>query len=58
MDVERWKQLCEQAVVEQDPDKLMRLVAEINRLLSEKEERLKANRARNEVPEKGEPTGG
>jgi hypothetical protein len=38
---ERWKQLCEQAAVEQDPDKLIALTQEINRLLTDKEERLK-----------------
>jgi len=33
--------LCEQAANEQDADKLMELVKEINRLLEEKESRLK-----------------
>ena len=37
---ERWRELCEQAAVEQEPLKLMQLVAEINRMLLEKEERL------------------
>ena len=37
---ERWLRLCEQAAVEQDPHKLMELINEINRLLSEKEDRL------------------
>jgi hypothetical protein len=32
--------LCEQAALEQDPEKLMELVSEINRLLEEKEKRL------------------
>ena len=32
--------LCEQAALEQDPEKLMQLVVEINRLLEEKEQRL------------------
>jgi len=42
---ERWQQLCEQAANEQDPLCLLELVAEINQLLSEKEERLReANR--------------
>ncbi len=35
---ERWEQLCAEAVVEQDPKRLMRLIAEINKLLSEKEQ--------------------
>jgi hypothetical protein len=32
---ERWVELCEQAVVEQDPRKVLALVTEINRLLEE-----------------------
>ena len=38
---ERWMQLCEQAAVEQDPKKLLELVAEINRVLEKREDRLK-----------------
>ena len=41
-DKERWMELCQQASVEQDPKKLMILIAEIDRLLQEKEQRLKA----------------
>lgn len=41
---ERWEDLCQQATVEQDPKKLMRLVDEINRLLAEKEQRLTQQR--------------
>ena len=41
---ERWKELCKQASVEQDPAKLSELVIEINRLLKEKADRLKALR--------------
>ena len=37
---ERWQLLCEQAAVEQDPEKMLTLISEINRLLSEKERRL------------------
>jgi hypothetical protein len=37
---EQWQKLCEQAAVEQDPEKLLELSKEINRLLEEKEERL------------------
>jgi hypothetical protein len=40
-DKARWLELCEQASVEQDPKKLMTLVAEITRLLDEKQERLR-----------------
>jgi hypothetical protein len=34
-------ELCAQAAKEQDPNKLMELVREINRLLEEKERRLR-----------------
>ena len=38
---ERWWTLCEQAAMERDPVKLLELATEINRLLEEKEQRLK-----------------
>ena len=38
---EEWLELCEQAAVEQDPDKLIILTREICRLLDEKEKKLK-----------------
>jgi hypothetical protein len=38
---ELWEQFCEQAAVEQDPEKLVQLAKEINRMLEEKETRLK-----------------
>ncbi len=38
---EQWMRLCEQAANEQDPQKLLELVREINRLLEEKEQRLR-----------------
>jgi hypothetical protein len=37
---ERWRTLCEQAEIEQDPKRLMELVTEIDDLLRKKEERL------------------
>lgn len=37
---ERWLSLCQQAASEQDPERLMELVIEINRLLEAKERRL------------------
>jgi hypothetical protein len=40
---ERWRQLCEQAVHEKDPKKLIELMQEINRLLEAKEQRLLDN---------------
>ena len=40
----RWRQLCELAAGEQDHDKLIELIQEINRLLEEKEKRLKRRR--------------
>ena len=41
---ERWFQLCEQAATEQDPQKLLELVKEINELLEAKERRLNQQR--------------
>lgn len=38
---ERWEELCKLAADEQDPERLMELIAKINRILEEKEERLK-----------------
>jgi len=37
---ERWLELCELAALEQDPQKLLMLVKQINDLLVEKERRL------------------
>jgi hypothetical protein len=39
---EGWIQICEQAAIEQDSERLMELVMEINRMLDEKEQRLKS----------------
>ncbi len=41
---ERWEELCAQAETEQDQQKFMNIIREINRLLDEKEARLRANR--------------
>jgi hypothetical protein len=37
---ERWKELCERAASEQDSEKLMELVKEIDRLLADKQKLL------------------
>jgi len=42
---DRWRELCEQAAVEQDTAKLIKLAEEIIRLLEEKEERRKARKS-------------
>jgi hypothetical protein len=34
----RWKELCERTAVEQDPNKRLELIQQINELLSEKQE--------------------
>jgi hypothetical protein len=39
-DKERWRVLAEQAAVEQDPEKLMELIKEIDALLAKKQDRL------------------
>jgi len=46
-------ELCEQAAKEQDPDKMIELVAEINRLLNEKEARLEALRQKSRKASSG-----
>jgi len=38
---EAWVKLCEQAAIEQDPEKLVALTQEICRLLDEREKRVK-----------------
>jgi len=47
---EPWMDLCEQAVVEQDSEKLLLLAQEIVRLLNEKEDRLKNLRSKANDP--------
>lgn len=42
---ERWQRLCEQAASEQDPQVLLTLIEERNRLLEQKENRLAGERA-------------
>jgi hypothetical protein len=46
---ERWMQLCQKAIEERDPDKLMQIMEQINRMLEEKEQRLKERR----IPSQG-----
>ncbi len=41
---ERWMELAQLAAKEQDPDKLMELVREIDELLAQKQQRLNALR--------------
>ena len=38
---ERWRKLCEAAAKEQDSERLLELVREINQMLDDKERRLK-----------------
>jgi hypothetical protein len=40
---EKWMELCEQASKEQDPEKLMELISQINQLLEAKGRRLKGD---------------
>jgi hypothetical protein len=39
-DKQHWEELCRQASIEQDPRKLLQLITEINRLLTEKQSRI------------------
>lgn len=43
---ERWRELCQLAAVEQDAQKLIQLIREINELLEAKEQRLQVRAAR------------
>ena len=63
-DKQHWRERCEQAAFEQDPDKLLELVQEINNQLEEKEKRLRnfkpwdrRERADNASPERRIPVG-
>lgn len=49
---EEWMELCERAAQEQDPEKLMLLIAQINRLLEAKERMLKGSSPAAESPNK------
>lgn len=54
---ERWRELCEQAAIEQNPTRLMKLVEEITWLLQEKQERLnKRSRPQGTTPEADQAT--
>jgi hypothetical protein len=59
---ERWRELCEQVEVEQDPKKLVELTTEIYRFLEEKRRRLQrrglldATQALNKTLNKSFPT--
>jgi hypothetical protein len=44
---ESWMELCELAAQEEDPTKLMALIAEIDRLLATKEQKAPSSVARN-----------
>ena len=44
---ELWMELCEKAAIEQDPEKLMVLVKQINDLLEAKERRLRGTPQQN-----------
>jgi hypothetical protein len=43
-DPEKWKKLCAQAAVEQDPNRLLELVQEINRILEEQDHKKRPDR--------------
>ena len=50
---ERWQQLCEEVVVEQDPVRFQQLVDHLNELLEAKEKRLDTLRNNETVSAKG-----
>ena len=52
---ERWRQVCEQVLVEQDPIRFQELVNQLNQLLEYKEQRLMhAARPENPLKEKSD----
>jgi hypothetical protein len=55
--IERWRELCELAKKEQNPEKLLALVNEINRLLEEEEARLHPKRESHEAAGEHLPLG-
>jgi hypothetical protein len=52
---ERWQELCEQAAQERDAEKLSQLVAEIDRMLQEKQDRLGRNGPDGTLPPESKP---
>ena len=50
---EEWLLMCEQAALEQDSEKLVALITEINRMLDEKEQRLKGGKPANSLFDRG-----
>jgi len=55
---ERWLQLCEQAAVEQNPERLLKLVNEIVRMLDAKNERMQQASSPDSSRTTGISTGG
>jgi hypothetical protein len=43
---EDWMQLCEQVAIEQDTERMIELVRELNRMLDEKEQRLERKQSK------------
>ena len=43
---EDWLQLCEQVAIEQDTDRMIELVRELNRMLEEKEQQLERKQSK------------
>ena len=47
---EGWLQLCEQVAIEQDTERMIELVRELNRMLEEKEQRLEGKQSKSGAP--------
>ena len=52
---EHWMELCEQAATEQDTERLLQLISEINRMLDQKQERLKRGSAQTYSQKRSKP---
>lgn len=46
---EEWRKLCQDAATEQDHDRLLEIIDQINRMLWDKEQRLKEQRTKHET---------
>ena len=44
-----WMELCQKISIEQDPDRFMELVIELNRLLDDKKERLRPSQPKQDM---------
>jgi hypothetical protein len=54
MDDQRWKELCRQIMSEQDPQKLWKLVSELNQEFEQRDAELRSRKDNSESPAEGD----